>query len=63
MTKLIEYEQASDEVRVVYDDIRATRKTDYINNFWKAIANHPPLYGERGRHSKKWWLVPANSIR
>ncbi|MCC5602998.1 carboxymuconolactone decarboxylase family protein [Nostoc favosum] len=42
MTKLIEYEEASNEVRAVYDDIRATRQNDYINNFWKAIANHPP---------------------
>ncbi|MEH2325359.1 MAG: carboxymuconolactone decarboxylase family protein [Nostoc sp.] len=42
MTKLIEYEEASDEVRAVYDDICATRQNDYINNFWKAIANHPP---------------------
>lgn len=42
MTKMIEYEEASDEVRAVYDDIRATRKTDYINNFWKVIAQHPP---------------------
>lgn len=42
MTNLIEYEQASDEVRAIYDDIRATRQNDYINNFWKAIANHPP---------------------
>ncbi|MBD2385435.1 carboxymuconolactone decarboxylase family protein [Cylindrospermum sp. FACHB-282] len=42
MTKLIEYEEASDEVRAVYDDIRATRQTEYINNFWKSIANHPP---------------------
>ncbi|MBN3873037.1 carboxymuconolactone decarboxylase family protein [Nostoc sp. JL33] len=42
MTKLIEYEEASDEVRAVYDDIRATRQNDYINNFWKAIANHLP---------------------
>ncbi|BAZ49758.1 alkylhydroperoxidase [Nostoc sp. NIES-4103] len=42
MTKLIEYEEASDEVRSVYDDIRTTRQNDYINNFWKAIANHPP---------------------
>ena len=38
---LIEYEDASPEVRAVYDDIRATRKTDFINNFWKALANHP----------------------
>jgi AhpD family alkylhydroperoxidase len=42
MTNLIEYEDASDEVRAVYDDIRITRQTDYINNFWKVLANHPP---------------------
>ncbi len=42
MSKMIEYEDASDEVRAVYDDIRTTRKTDYINNFWKVIAQHPP---------------------
>jgi AhpD family alkylhydroperoxidase len=39
---LIEYQDASAEVRAVYDDIMATRKTDKVNNFWKAIANHPP---------------------
>ncbi len=38
---LVEYENASPEVRAVYDDIMATRKTDWINNFWKAIANDP----------------------
>jgi AhpD family alkylhydroperoxidase len=38
---LIEYNDASAEVRAVYDDIMATRKTDWINNFWKAIANDP----------------------
>ena len=38
---MIEYEDASPEVRAVYDDIRATRQTDYINNFWKALANDP----------------------
>jgi len=38
---LIEYEDAGPEVRAVYDDIMATRKTDWINNFWKAIANDP----------------------
>ena len=39
---LIEYADASPEVREVYDDIMATRKTDWINNFWKALANDPP---------------------
>jgi len=38
---LIEYESASAEVRAVYDDIMATRKTDSINNFWKALASDP----------------------
>lgn len=38
---LIEYEQASDEVKAVYDDIRKVRQTDFINNFWKALANNP----------------------
>src|SRR3984893_1838958 len=39
--RLIEYDDAAPEVRAVYDDILATRKTDYINNFWKALANDP----------------------
>jgi AhpD family alkylhydroperoxidase len=38
---LIEYPDASPEVRAVYDDIMATRQTDWINNFWKALAHHP----------------------
>lgn len=38
----IEYENASAEVRAIYDDIMATRKTDWINNFWKVLAHHPP---------------------
>jgi len=39
---LIEYNAASPEVRAVYEDIMATRKTDWINNFWKAIASDLP---------------------
>ena len=38
---LIEYNDASLEVREIYDDIMTTRKTDWINNFWKALANDP----------------------
>ncbi|HEY2992508.1 MAG TPA: carboxymuconolactone decarboxylase family protein [Methylomirabilota bacterium] len=41
--KLIEYAEATGDVRAVYDDIMATRKTDSVNNFWKALASHPPL--------------------
>ena len=39
--QLVEYADASPAVRAVYDDIMATRKTDWINNFWKALANDP----------------------
>ena len=40
-TTLIDYDDASPRVKAVYDDIRATRGTDFINNFWKALANQP----------------------
>ena len=42
LAPLIEYEQASPEVRAVYDEIMALRKTDWVNNFWKVLANDPP---------------------
>lgn len=41
MVPLIEYAAAGAEVRAIYDDIMATRGTDWINNFWKALANDP----------------------
>jgi AhpD family alkylhydroperoxidase len=37
----IEYKDASPQVRAVYDDIMATRKTDWVNNFWKVLAHDP----------------------
>ena len=41
LVTLIEYADASPEVRAVYDDIMRTRGTDWVNNFWKALANRP----------------------
>ncbi|MEJ2009063.1 MAG: carboxymuconolactone decarboxylase family protein [Acidobacteriota bacterium] len=38
---LIEYKDASPEVRAVYDDIMATRNADWVNNFWKVLAHDP----------------------
>ncbi len=38
---MIEYQDASPEVRAVYDDIMRTRNTDWINNFWKTLATDP----------------------
>ena len=41
LVRYIEYAQANAEVRAVYDDIMQTRGVDWINNFWKALANDP----------------------
>lgn len=42
MADLVQYEKASAEVRQVYDDIKRTRGVPDVNNFWKALAVHPP---------------------
>jgi len=54
----IEYKDASPEVRAVYDDIMATRKTDWINNFWKSIA-HDPATLKRTWESIKQIMAPG----
>ena len=55
---LIEYEDATPEVRAIYDDIMATRKTNWINNFWKAIA-HDPATLKRTWEDIKQIMVPG----
>ena len=59
---LIEYQQASADVRTIYDDIMATRKTDRVNNFWKAIAHDPALLRRTWQSVKEvmaaWALDP-----
>ena len=55
---LIEYADASPEVKAVYDDIMATRKTDWINNFWKALA-HDPVTLRRTWESVKQVMAPG----
>jgi AhpD family alkylhydroperoxidase len=37
----IEYDAAPPDVRAVYDDIMATRRVDWVNNFWKILAHDP----------------------
>lgn len=56
--KPVEYRDASPEVRAVYDDILATRKTDWINNFWKALANDPAAL-KRTWESVKQIMAPG----
>jgi AhpD family alkylhydroperoxidase len=55
---LIDYENATAEVRAIYDDIMATRKTDWINNFWKALA-HDPSTLRRTWQSVKEIMAPG----
>ena len=55
---LIEYAQANAEVRAVYDDIMTTRQTDWINNFFKALA-HDPVTLRRTWQSAKEIMAPG----
>ena len=55
---MIEYADATPEVRAIYDDILATRKTDWINNFWKALA-HDPVTLRRTWESVKQVMAPG----
>ncbi len=49
----IEYAEASPEVRAVYDDIMATRRIDWVNNYWKMLAHHPPTLRRMWANSKE----------
>ena len=54
----IEYADAPPEVKAVYDDIMISRQTDYINNFWKALA-HDPATLRRTWESVKQIMAPG----
>jgi AhpD family alkylhydroperoxidase len=41
MVKMVEYDAAPADVKAVYDDIMLTKKTDWVNNFWKYLATSP----------------------
>ncbi len=56
---MIENCEASAEVRAVYDDIMRTRETDWINNFWKALAHDPPTL-RRTWESIKQIMAPGS---
>jgi AhpD family alkylhydroperoxidase len=44
--RMVEYEAASDEVRAVFDEIMTVKGIDFVPNFWKTIATHPPLLAD-----------------
>jgi AhpD family alkylhydroperoxidase len=43
---MVEYEDASPEIRRIYDEIMATKGIDFVPNFWKVLGTHPPLLAE-----------------
>jgi AhpD family alkylhydroperoxidase len=47
------------EVKAVFDDIRATRKSDFINNFWRALANQPKLLERTWASVKQVMVEPG----
>ncbi|HEY6822399.1 MAG TPA: carboxymuconolactone decarboxylase family protein [Burkholderiales bacterium] len=53
LVSLVEYRDANPQVKAVYDDIMRTRGVDWINNFWKALANHPPELERMWRNVKQ----------
>jgi len=40
---MVEYDQATPDVRAIYDEIMAVKSIDFVPNFWKTLASHPPL--------------------
>jgi AhpD family alkylhydroperoxidase len=55
--RLVNYAQATPRARAVFDDIMATRGTDYVNNIWRALAVHPPLL------ERFWGLMKAVMVK
>lgn len=41
--RLVEEEDAVGLVRKIYEDIKQTKQIDFVPNFWKTLATHPPL--------------------
>ena len=57
--KLVNYEEASADVKAVFDDIMKTRKTDYINNIWRALASNPPVLKRFWGQMKEVMVKPS----
>lgn len=56
--RLLTDDELSPEARAVFDDIRAVRKTEFVNNFWRALA-HDPVTLERTWESIKQVMRPG----
>jgi AhpD family alkylhydroperoxidase len=50
---------ADPRIKAVFDDIRATRKSDFVNNFWRALANQPDLLERTWSSIKQVMIEPG----
>src|SRR5580698_10455262 len=50
---------ANPRIQAVFDDIRATRKSDFVNNFWRALANQPDLLERTWSSIKQVMIAPG----
>ena len=55
---LLDDDTASAQAKAVFDDIRRTRNTDFVNNFWRALA-HDPVLLKRTWESVKEVMAPG----
>lgn len=51
--------EADPRVRAVFDDIRATRRTDFVNNLWRALAFDPALLESTWAEVKRLMAAPT----
>ena len=58
---MVEESAATGRVREIYDDIKATKKIDFVPNLWKTLATHPPLLEQIWTRLKAT-MAPAGSI-
>jgi AhpD family alkylhydroperoxidase len=50
---------ADTRVQAVFDDIRTTRNSDFVNNFWRALANQPDVLERTWASLKQVMLAPG----
>ena len=58
-TRILSDEELSPEAKEVFDDIRATRGSDFVNNIWRALAFDPPLLKRTWEQVKSVMAVPG----
>ena len=59
LVKMANYADASPEARAIFDDIMATRDTDYVNHIWRALAVHPPMLKRFWEQMKEIMIKPS----